>query len=344
MSTNIDRRSFLRFVSACPALAFTSESYPTGVGRALVGSDGHLENIPIVLSGEFGYEQKIIRDLPAVTIDARRASFIVANSRNPDPNALVGCDMGLLPVNRYPLVIRNCPGVHFIGGRFGGEVPLTTDWRDTYCNSAALLVRDGTSRATVEGVRARRCWDGIRLAEGANGFRLKGCWLSEIRDDAIENDYLLSGIIEDCLFDGCFAGVSLDPASNDRDGREEVVTIDRSLVRMNSYIAKGELTHQAPVKAAEAAPKLRIRKSIFALSSANMRGFPRLKRTWKRMIESGDNALLWLPNEPIPSDLPLPPSGFVLLKGAEARDYWDVARRRWVLAHPDVPRFSDDEV
>ena len=343
MGVKMDRRTFLRIAGACPALALAPISAENH--RERMFAVGQLSEGPeIVLSGEYGYEQKNIRNLPVrAIIDARNASFTVANSRNSAPNAFIGCDMGWQPINRYPLVIRNCPGVHFIGGRFDGQVPLTTDWRHTYCNSAAMLVRDGTSHATIEGVRARRCWDGVRFIDHVNDFRLRGSWLSEIRDDAVENDYLASGVVEDCLFDGCFSGISLDPGSREGDGRQETVTIDRSLIRMGAYLAKGEITHQAPVKAADVSPRLKITETIFALTAANMRGFRRLERTWARMIESRDNALLWLPDEPIPAELPLPRAGFALHTGADARECWDKARRQWITSHPDVPRFPDDE-
>jgi len=341
MSRRMDRRSFISLAGMSPVLALLPPSSKAEGGQAPLQSSG--SGTQVVLRGEYGYEQQSVRDLQAgATVDARNATFTVANSRNSDPSAIMGCDAGALPINRYPLVIRNCPNVHFVGGRFNGEVPLTSDWQDTYCNSAALLVRDGSTNATIEGVRARRCWDGIRFAERADGFLLKGCWLSEIRDDAVENDYLLSGTIDDCLFDGCFSGISLDPASNERDGTQEIVRIDGTLIRMHAYLAKGDITHQAPVKASDMSPSLRIVGSIFALASANMRGFRRLERTWKRTIESRDNLLLWLPDEPIPSALPLPPSGFRVLTGSDARAHWDKAHLQWITAHQDVARFSDE--
>ncbi|MBK5571399.1 MAG: hypothetical protein I8N66_34080 [Ensifer sp. SSB1] len=341
---NINRRSFMRLAGAGPALVFLAGSGATSERRASVNEDD-LEGTRIVLSGEYGYAQKTIRDLPPeTTVDATRALFTVANSRNTAPNAVLGCDIGMRPVNPYPIVLRNCPSVHFVGGRINGEVPLQSDWANTYCNSAGLLVKEGTTRPTIEGVRARRCWDGIRLTDQANGFLLKGCWLSEIRDDAVEDDYLLGGTIEDCLFDGCFSGISLDPASNDRDGSDQVVAIDRSLIRMQAFLAKGDITHQSPVKASDVSPKLKITDTIFAFSSAQMRGFRRLERTWQRMFESHGNTLLWLPDDPIPPELPLPPQSFSLLTGKDARDYWNKARGQWISAHQDIPRFADDEL
>lgn len=340
----ISRRSFLRLTAAAPALALLTGSGMSGDRQASVGKAG-MEDGRLVLSGAFGAAQKVVRDLPeGAIVDARGAAFTVANSRNLEPSAAAGCDIGGRAINPYPVVLRNCPGVHFIGGRIDGEVPLRSDWEHTYCNSAALLARDGTTRPVIEGLRARRCWDGIRFTGDAAGFRLKGSWLSEIRDDAVENDYLRSGVIEDCLFDGCFSGVSLDPAKNDRDGSGETVAMDRCLIRMHAYLSKGEITHQAPIKASDVSPKLKLTGCVFALSSPRMRGFRRLERTWNRMVESHGNTLLWLPDEPIPSKLPLPPDSFDLLTGQEARTYWSRARRQWIAAHSEVSRFADDEV
>ncbi|TGQ88132.1 hypothetical protein EN847_35250, partial [Mesorhizobium sp. M1C.F.Ca.ET.204.01.1.1] len=89
-------------------------------------------------------------------------------------------------------------------------------------------------------------------------------------------------------------------------------------------------------------PRLRITGSVFALAAANMRGFRRLERTWRLTIESRDNLLLWLPDEPIPSAFPPPPSGFRVLTGASAREYWNKAHLQWIAAHQDVARFSDE--
>ncbi|TIT62186.1 MAG: hypothetical protein E5W63_09505, partial [Mesorhizobium sp.] len=133
MSTTMNRRSLMGVAGLYPLIALLPGSCQAQGGQTPAGKE-------FVLAGDYGFEQQSIRNLqPGATINARNASFTVANSRNRDPNAAMGCDEGPLPVNRYPVVIRNCPGVRFVGGRFDGQVPLTSDWRDTYCNSAALL-------------------------------------------------------------------------------------------------------------------------------------------------------------------------------------------------------------
>jgi hypothetical protein len=122
------------------------------------------------------------------------------------------------------------------------------------------------------------------------------------------------------------------------------VAIERSLIRMQPYLAKGEVVHQVPVKASDVSPTLKITDSVFAFSSPKMRGFRRMERTWQRLLESHGNTLLWLPDEPIPAELPLPSQGFDVLSGNEAREFWHKARQQWIHAHPDGPRFPDDEL
>ena len=190
----------------------------------------------IRLAGYYGYRPHQLRDLPPGTvIDARGANFTVANSRNGAPVPDMTCEVGQLPTNPYPVVLRNCPGVRFVGGRFDGEVPMTSGWRETYCNSAALLLRDGSSTPLVEEIRVRRAWDGVRFAEGCDDFTLRSSWLSDIRDDAVENDHLKSGTIEDCLFDGCFSGISIDPGGRSGTGADRSLAVHRCLIRMQPF-------------------------------------------------------------------------------------------------------------
>ncbi|MCR4267839.1 hypothetical protein [Nitratireductor sp. ZSWI3] len=336
----LNRRSFI----AAAAYAAATAARP-----ALAGEEGSdvLPSPPdagsrIALVGDFGYRQYEARDLPSGTIvDATAASFSLANSRNAHPMPGAGCEVGRLPLNAYPVVMRNCPSVRFVGGRFAGEVPLSSAWRETYCNSAALLLRDGSSASMIEGVRVRRCWDGVRFSEGTQDFRLRGCWLSDVRDDAVENDYLYGGAIEDCLFDGCFSGISLDPGSKERDGSDRLLAVEDCLILMKPFPTERGVSHGSPFKTADGSPRLRLVGTVLALSAANMRR-RRLKRTWARLTECRDNLLLWLPQTPIPRDFPLPPSGFEVVAGEAAYQLWDRLRRSWIDSHPRVARFQDD--
>ena len=105
----------------------------------------------VELNGDYGYDPYIAKTLPPGTlIDARAATFHVANSKNASPSSTADCESGELPINAYPLKIYEAPGVFVFGGRFAGEVPLTSDWEFTYCNSVSVGLWD-SPYATVQG-------------------------------------------------------------------------------------------------------------------------------------------------------------------------------------------------
>jgi hypothetical protein len=328
------RRVFLQFAGAG---IWNSAAAGGAVGGPLpVGA--------IRLAGHYGYRPQQLRDLPPGTvIDAREANFAVANSRNGAPVPDMTCEVGQLPTNPYPLVLRNCPGVRFVGGRFAGEVPMTSGWRETYCNSAALLLREGSSTPLVEEIRVRRAWDGVRFAEGCDDFTLRSSWLSDIRDDAVENDYLQSGTIEDCLFDGCFSGISIDPGDRSETGADRSLAIRRCLIRMQPFPTERGLSHGSPFKTSDSSPMLKVVDTAIALSSPNMR-FRRLARTWAKLAESRNNLLLWLPEEALPEGFPTLPQGFQIVTGKEAQDLWMRRRREWIDKNPRVASFPDDSI
>lgn len=218
------------------------------------------------LTGDLGLEPQVVKGLPEGSdIDARTATFRVANSANPLPTAEVNCEIGDLPVNRYPLQIRESPAVTLRGGLFSGEVPLELQWKDTYCNSAGVLLRDSID-GIFEALRLRRVWDAIRITEGTNGFQLRGSWISEARDDCIENDYMNGGLIEDSLFDGCFSGLSMRaPEGEVREAQGGPFVLRGVLMRMQAYPYKDEVREGPPLKLDENLAEIEVYDSILAM-------------------------------------------------------------------------------
>lgn len=295
------------------------------------------------LTGDRGYEPIAARNLAAGTvIDARAATFRVANSQNQRPVEGAACDTGPLPVNRYPLRILESPGVTLLGGRFDGEVPLDTDWVHTYCNSTTIGFVNSPD-ARVEGTRIRRAWDGIRFSGKTPSFGLRWLWLSDIRDDCIENDFLHTGEISDVLFDGCFNGVSVYPAPDrEEDGSARTVTLNRVLIRLQPYFYKGALKNGAPFKANAKSPAIRIYDSVIALEGADFVSRTQNQTGWEKITDCDNNVLLWLPDEPFPAKRIAPPACFHIIQGEEARMFWTDMRQNWIDCHPAFVRFDGD--
>lgn len=297
----------------------------------------------VLLTGDLGYAPQVVGELTSgATVDAQSAMFRVANSGNPAPSTALPCDSGDLVVNRYPLQIRESPDVTLRGGLFAGEVPLAADWQDTYCNSAAIGLRDSPD-AILEGFRMRRVWDALRISKDSGRFLMRGAWISESRDDCIENDYLNAGVVEDMLLDGCFAGLSMrPPKGEDRDPDSGAVVLRGVLMRMQTYLYKGEMREGPPFKVNETGPKIEVHDSIVAMADAQNVSKQRLSIGWARIGQCSGNLLLWTADAPWPEDFASPPACFRLVEGAEARAIWQEARQNWIDCHPNIARFPED--
>jgi hypothetical protein len=286
----------------------------------------------------------VIENLREPTVvDAASALFRVANSGQEHPTAAATCKTGTLPVNPYPLQVRDSPATVVSGGRFAGEVPLDSDWEDTYCNSAAVMVR-GSPDVVVEGLRMRRLWDAVRWSEGSPGFVLRGSWISEVRDDCVENDFLYGGLIEDVLLDGCFSGLSTrPPKERSRVPSESPVVLRGVLMRMQSYLYKGRLREGPPFKADADGPRIDVHDSIIVMGNPDNVSGRRVSIGWEMIGDCSGNLLLWTADTPWPEEFGRPPECFQLIEGAAARERWAAARQGWIDCHPDLVRFQDDD-
>jgi hypothetical protein len=267
----------------------------------------------ITLACDYAYDQYRASDLQSTVIDASGAHWIVSN---------MGAN-----VNRYPVLIDGGAEVTLQGGVITGEVPLDIERMDAYVNSAAIFVRD-VDDVVIRDWTITRAWDGIRV-RGSNGFVIDRVWISDIRDDAVENDDGLGGTISNSLFDGVFVGLSSADA-NSSNRSDEVVTIDNTLIRMEAYLDNGKITHQSPFKVTGDSPSMKIHDSVFAIEVVDHIGQARLAQAWEKVIDISGNHFLNLSDQPLPDSYPMPPDGFTVLQGAEARAFWTTASEKWI--------------
>jgi Ca2+-binding RTX toxin-like protein len=282
----------------------------------------------ITVTGDYRYDDYKIEDLTNTEIDASNAKWIVAN-------------MGS-QTNNYPVSVRDSTDVILTGGTINGEVSLVLDWEDAYVNSAAVSARD-VDNILIRDWTISRAWDAIRFSGSASDtFTVDNVWLTNIRDDGIENDNGMSGTIRDSLFDGVFVGISTSD-SDTGDQTDNVVTLDNVLMRMESFEYKGKMTHQSPFKVEEGkSPGLRIHDSIIAIENVNHEGQGRLEIAWDKVISASNNYFLNLSDTPLPSSYPKPPAGFTILQGAAARQFWETARNQWVAERGGAVEVGQD--
>lgn len=279
----------------------------------------------IKLTGNYGYTGYKFSEkgLDVDVLDASAASWTLANQGS--------------QLNLYPFQVTFAdPGLIVRGGTINGQVSQTADWEDAYINAAGLRVQDAPG-VIIENWRIDRPWDGIRVAGKSTGFQIRDVWITNSRDDAIEDDDAIGGTISDSLFDGVFSGISL--GDGDVDGHTNVVTLDHVLLRNKSFLYKDEITHVSPLKldkgtgSDDVTPSLKITNTIFAIEDVDHGGQERLQKAWSKTIESSGNTFLNLSDTPLPNDYPMPGKGWTILQGQAARDFWAAARKDWIERH-----------
>jgi Ca2+-binding RTX toxin-like protein len=297
------------------------------------------------LIGNYNFSAQRIAGLSSGTIiDAHLASFTQDNWAG---------DGGAN--NPYPFQVVQTSGAIIIGGTINGQVDQLGDWRTVYGhgNSAGVRIEDAPN-ATIRDWRISNTWDALRVSWNSQNFLIEDCWVTNARDDAVENDRLQSGTIRDSLFDGVFGGISIDPSnSSPVDGHNQTVTLDGVLMRLQPSLYLGEMTHSAFIKTDSATngtvtPHLRFINNVIAIEDVTHHSYRSLRDAWAHTVESSGNYYLNLSDTPLPADYPMPPAGWTVLQGQAARDYWESSRTAWVDRHSgvDVPftgvRFTGD--
>jgi hypothetical protein len=278
-------------------------------------------------------------------MDFRGAIFRVANSSTDFPTAARPCWMQNRGTNPYPIQIRRDDHVVILGGLVLGSVPQASDWRDTYCNSAAVILKNAAS-AELDGMRIVGAWDGVRASEGSPDLIIRNVWMSDLRDDAFENDYLLPARIENSLLDGVFVAISMKPGKDFRARTRGLVAVTGSLVRLREYAYKGQSKFGALSKNSEKSPGLQLTNSVIAVDFAGGSTWNAYWRhTWSTLSpRSSGNQFLWLSDLPIPQSFPMPPASFQVRTGQAAKRIWARSKLDWINCHPALDRRKSDPV
>ncbi len=244
--------------------------------------------------------------------------------------------------NPYPFLVYSAPGAIIVGGSIVGQIDQAADWRTVYNhgNSAGVRIEDSPN-AVIRDWRISDTWDAIRVSWNSPDFLIEDVWVTNARDDAVENDRLQTGTIRDSLFDGVFGGISIDPSSaSPVDGHNNTVTLDGVLMRLQVSNYEGEITHASFIKTDSATPgtvtpNLRFINNVIAIEDVNHHSYRSMFDAWSNTIESHGNVFLNLSDKPLPSGYPMPPSGWTVLQGQAARDYWQHAKTAWISSHAD---------
>lgn len=251
--------------------------------------------------------------------------------------------------------------LRIVGGVIKGTIPLEWSWVLTHAFGGSGFYTVASGRQVIEGARIHNMQDGWRPREtpyyrarsypNNSSFHMRHCYMTGIRDDAVEDDEFMPGDIEDSLFDGVwtFFSEQNEPINGVRSevipawgpNEDPEVRITRTLVRL-SVTSGGDKGPGTWFKRHGYKTKnhfIRITDSIFALDSMPRAGWNAVNFP-KDSSFHGRNFLLWL-GEPGKYGAKIP-SGVTFLEGQAAKDKWHESRNAWLVAHGYEPRLPTD--
>ena len=250
----------------------------------------------------------------------------------------------------YPIQVRNLVSPSVSGFSVMGLQSRQLPWRviKAMWDGDAMVIKGCKGNVAISDVYFENVEDGLGPQRGIDRWSLKNAYMRYIRDDAIENDHLINGEIENCLIDGCFVFLSHRP--DDEFVSNSVTTIRNCLVRVQAqphdgfdnrewrdqYIKIGDDgIGRSPgmlFKWSDRGGFVDARDCIFRVDAISASGpndmdFP---------PGIYDNVtLIWLGSGPYPK--PLPP-GVTLTRDINV---WQKARSQWISRLPtDHPAYS----
>ncbi|MDO8539413.1 MAG: hypothetical protein Q7S40_03165 [Opitutaceae bacterium] len=250
--------------------------------------------------------------------------------------------------------------ITILGGTVNGSIPLEWSWELTHAFGGAGFYTVGAGLHRLEGARIHNMHDGWRPREtplfrarsypNSGKFLMRACYLTGIRDDAIENDEFMPGDIEDCLIDGTWTFLSEQnetvngvrylkvPAIGPNEDPE--IRVTRTLVRLARTNGDPGLGTWFKFHGYETPNhKIVITDSVFAAGEQPRNGW-KLLNFHQNATFKGTNYLLWL-GEPGKYGA-TKPKGVTFLEGGAAKAKWHALRNEWLMAHGYEPVSADD--
>ena len=312
-------------------------------------------NGPIIrLAGEQGYQSVEYTDVaPETRFDARGASWKAYLSVAEGYRAVRNCyavELGddwrgcfrQTPA-RFDLWDRSenprhpAPPVCWAGGLIEGTQSKDLQWRQVKL-SQGMAITINSQHGVVDGVRIHNHQDAF-VPLISQRFELRNSWITNNRDDAVENDGFASGVIEDNLIDATFVFLSMrntgpiDPPV--AAGPSGLVEITNNIVRMGPRSNSGELLPYWKLFkfGDQHAPSLSIHRNFFA--------FPAGKRAEidpspAKIVSCSDNLVLYEGNQK--PKVPLA-SCFDFTHDVSL---YERAVQNWINCHPEVMRLPSD--
>ena len=222
------------------------------------------------------------------------------------------------------------------GGEIIGQFPPSTTWKIME-NTWSLLADTGTN-VTVEDVVIFDYGNEVTFGQNAPNWMVRSSFFPYGREGCIENDYQLSGTVDDVYLEcyGAFVGSSGFAV----DGSNNLETVKNSVVHLQPMdgVYSGSVPGTIGIfEWGTTSPKLALYNNVFRADQNSHSLY--LAPPPGKLVDRANNVMIWLGSGPFPEPLPLTFNGrlcYTLMTGQAGLDYWNAAVAQWKADHPRV--------
>lgn len=238
----------------------------------------------------------------------------------------------------YPVRISGANACYH-GGGFIGQWPPSTSW-PTMIKTFAILVDTGAN-VTVEDFWMFNYGNGVSLQLNAPNYTVRSAYYIYDRDGCVENDYRLSGTIDDVYME-CYDPIA-DAGGFPVSGPNNLVTMKNSVVHVQPMdgVFKGSIPGTVGIfewgtPSDTLSPRLALYNNVFRVDQNSSEKY--LAPPPGKLVDCANNVMIWLGSGPFPESLPLTFNGrlcYTVMTGQAGLDYWNAAVARWMADHPN---------
>lgn len=230
------------------------------------------------------------------------------------------------------------PPVCWAGGLIEGTQSQTLAWRDVKM-SQGMAITLNSEHGIIDGVRIHNSQDSV-VPLVSRKFELRNSWISNTRDDAVENDGFASGIIENNLIIDSFVFVSMrnttPPNPPRAKGGTGVLEIEHNIISLGTRDTSGNMVDgggQFFKTSDRRAPDITLENNLFYAP----RGLSRTQ------IDPSPAQVVRCSNNVVVHEGPRPavPRSDCFRFTTDTSIYAR-ARQNWIDCHPDVMRLPSD--
>ena len=236
----------------------------------------------------------------------------------------------------------------------GGTIELTMDdtamsptaaWADVWHHNGGWTLKNGNAGWIFDGVTVRHVGDAFNISTTGEDFTIRHSYITDIRDDCVQNDEMYGGHVHDNFFDGCYVGFSARASGVAVDGHINTWTIEKNLVwiRPMYSVFKGDSPGNGQIikwekSLPQNAPHLvftnnfvRVGKTPFQVGTSQGEAF-----FFPPDVEFSDNTLFWDSSEAVPSSLQQWFNAAHNSRIVTSDVEWNAAVKAWRAAHPSL--------